>query len=322
MSYRISVNQQLDSIFASCEKHRICYIPSTNAISKAISVRLNSGELVKPFRGMYARASYWAGISLRERTRHIIRTLSHKYPSWVFSHSSAALIHNLEVPYNIMLPLHYLSPRSSNGSGGKNIKHHRTVSLMGQNKDGAQVTSVEQTVVDCAASYSFELALPIVDSALHQGLTDKNRLSGYLQNRSSLRGARNVRRIINLADCRADNGGESYVRALILQCGLPQPELQVPIPNPDMPGHFYYADFLFTREDGVKVDFELDGREKYTNPAMTNNEDMLAVMMRERQREAAITSSGIRILRMGFADASNPSVLLRKLAHYKIVPLS
>lgn len=162
--------------------------------------------------------------------------------------------------------------------------------------------------------------MPIIDSALHQGATNKNRLNSCLANNAERRGIRKAKRAIKLADSRPDNGGESRVRAIMIECGLPLPQLQVPIPNPEKPGHYYYADFLFTLQDGTRIAMELDGQEKYQKQPADNKRSVMQAMMAERQREAAITAQGIRVVRFGYREACNHKFLLERLSHYGIIP--
>lgn len=320
MSFRKTKSQYLDAYFDEAEQaHTLLHLKEERN-RQALHLRCEQGLVVAPYKGLYARSDYWNVLGLRERMKHLIRALSQQHSSWVFSHSSAAVIHNLEVSYQILRPLHYQTDSSLSSRYSEFLKQHKVKNSIGLTRDGARVTSLEQTVVDCACQYDFKLALPIADSALHQGLTTKERLTNCLENRTNRRGVRKARRIIEYADHRADNGGESIVRAIMIENNLPKPELQAPIENPDRPGHFYYADFLFTRKDGVKVAFELDGKEKYTSKEMLGSKSSIDAMMAERQREAAITSQGIRVARLGFKDASNPSILLHKLAQYGVVP--
>lgn len=320
MAYQIHTTSRLESLFLDAENNRVC-LHSLNASDRsAIARRSCIGAFSKPSRGIYVRKNYWESLTKQDQARHLIKTYSQMRPSWIFSHSSSALIHHLEVPREIVLPIHYQTSTDGIKGSGPLVRHHKSSYSTRQLKDGIAINSVEQTVVDCAAEYPFQLALPIADSALHQGLTDKKRLTAYLQSRTNKRGIRKATRIIAIADPRPDNGGESRIRALMLELGLPEPELQAQIPNPERPGHYYYVDFLFTRPDGVKVAMELDGLEKYRNISMTGGKDTLHVMMAERQREAAITSHGIQMVRFGYNQALDSRFLLRRLALYGIAP--
>lgn len=321
MAYRKLVTDNLNRQFEEAEASGTCLTcGGSNKASKYLLYRLSSGCAIRTYSGLYARAEYWNGLTKREQMQHIIRSLSQMHPCWIFSHTSAAIMQNLEVPWSIYQPIHYQTTLKSRNSRNKLLVQHRVDKPVGLKQNGACITSVEQTVIDCAALLSFQQALPIADSALHLGLTSKAYLNSYLEARSNKRGARKAKHVIDFAEHLAENGGESAVRAVMIESGLPLPELQVQIANPFNCGHYYYVDFMFTRSDGVKVAFELDGREKYQSASMLQGRSSIDAMMDERQREAAITSQGIRVVRLGFADATNPAALLRCLAQYGIYP--
>lgn len=320
MTYHTLTSSRLDQLFSQAEKQGTCLSCLPPRDLNAIKRRLAQGEIVRPFKGMYARADYWDGMLRQDQARHIITALSQAHTTWVFSHTSAALMHNLEVPYEICLPIHYITQQSGKNTTDKLLKHHHQSDFAALKKGTVQVTSIEQTIIDCAATNPFELALPIVDSALHQGATNSRRLAKCLARNAKRRGIRKARRAIKLADSRPDNGGESRVRAIMIECGLPMPELQAPIPNPEAPGHYYYADFLFTLQDHTKVAMELDGQAKYQAQSANAERSAIQAMMAERQREAAITAQGIRVVRFSYRDACNRKFLLKRLSHYGIVP--
>lgn len=320
MAFREEISNKLDILFNDAEAQGLLVHAKQPLIYKALNKRVKAGTVVKVFAGLFVRVSYWQTLSKREQMRHIIRTLATMHPNWVFSHSSAAIMYNLEVSFALYYPMHYYTHLDIYAKSTPLFIQHRVNRPIALDVAGTAVTSIEQTVVDCAAEYPFGEALAIADSALHQGLTDKARLLNYLENRTNRRGVRKAQRVIAHADARAESGGESIVRAVMIEAGLPTPELQAPIANIERPGHNYYVDFMFMRSDGGKVAVELDGREKYHDMAMTGGRDATGVMMAERQREAAITAEGVRVVRFSFRDACNPQVLLPRLAKYGIAP--
>lgn len=310
-----STSSRLNSMFDKAEKKLRCLNLLDKADQRVLALRTESGEVVRPFRGMYARYSYWENLTNREQIQHVVRTLAYAHPSWIFTHATAAFMYSLEVPLRLCYPIHYVTDSHSVNKPREQLVQHHLKVVNSSEVNSVCTSSIEQTVVDCAAEYSLQNSLPIVDSALHVSLTSKDRLRSYLNNRTCRRGVRQASFVIKYADGRPDSGGESAVRALMHELNLPEPELQAQIPNLEKPGHFYYADFLFTRADGTQVAMELDGQAKY-------GRDSLQTMMAERQREAAITALGIQVVRFSFAQAMNAQFLLRRLANYGIVPLN
>lgn len=320
MPYRHHMEEHLNHLFMEAENRRELLMPSNRNEAAALELRLKKGDVVKPYKLQFARKTYWESLRPPLQTKHIIRTCSRAHPELTFSHTSAAIMHGLEVHWSVLKPLHIITGAQKRLRENPGLVQHRTSNLASLVKDGVSVTTIEQTVIDCAASLDLVYSLAIADSALHLGLTNKMRLETYLDSTPKRRGIRLAKRVIKLADPRPDNGGESYVRAVMLDEGLPTPDLQVPVENPDKPGHYYYVDFMFTRADGVKIAVELDGREKYENPEMTKGQSMSSVLREERRRESLLTSHAVQVVRFSFAEASNPAVLLRKLNYYGIAP--
>lgn len=321
MPYRAAVDSKLDRLFRAVEESQECFSPNNVNEANAVRRRLKTGSLIKVYYGLYARSEYWNAISRRQQIQHVIRALSKLHPSWVFSHSSAAAMHNLEVSYQLYWPVHYQTDISRSNRKNNKLINHRVQRVAGQEKNGALVCSCEQTVVDCAAEFPFKYALAIADSSLHQGLTSKEKLESYLDSRLNRRNVNKARKVIALADSRPDSGGESVVRAIMHELHLPEPELQAQIPNPERPGHNFYLDYLFTNPNGIKVGMELDGIDKYADQTMTKGRSAIQVLAEEQHREMLITSHGIQLVRFTYREACNTGLLLSRLSHYGITPL-
>ena len=95
------------------------------------------------------------------------------HPTWVFSHATAAFVLGLDVSYNLIWPINFLTDNPGGGKHPPHHKHHRTGYNAFIEKGSIKTTDVLQTVIDCARTYPFGHALAIADSALHQGLIAK-----------------------------------------------------------------------------------------------------------------------------------------------------
>ena len=310
----------LVSLFEDMERLRMCVFKPRGWECHAFERRVGAQEVVRPTTGLYARKEYWDQLSSAERALHVAKTEGVQHPSWVFTHATAALAHGLDVPEAAAWPIHYTTPLSGGGKSRENHVHHRRDVSGAVSVNDMRVTPVDRTVIDCACEYPFGLALAIADSALHLGLVTGEQLCARLDEMAGARGVSAARRVVSLADARPESGGESRVRALMMELDLPLPELQAPVPDPERPGVDYRVDFLFRPEGLAPVALELDGLKKYRDMAMTHGKTAVEVMARERQREADVTAHGIRVARMGFAQAIQPDLLLRKLAAYGVVP--
>lgn len=106
-------------------------------------------------------------------------------------------------------------------------------------------------------------------------------------------------------------------RAAVIEEGFQLPELQVELRDP-MDGATYRVDFLWTRPDGRRIIGELDGWEKYLNPAMTEGRGTLGTLVAERQRESRITMSGASVVRFSYRQARDHGYFARLLAAYGV----
>lgn len=312
----------IDLQFQKAEQQGVCLVPSSRSLRRALAARASEDMLLSPLPGMFARPAYWNALSRPEKLLLVVRTDALLHPTWVFSHATAAFVLGLDVSYNLIWPINFLTDNPGGGKHPPHHKHHRTGYNAFIEKGSIKTTDVLQTVIDCARTYPFGHALAIADSALHQGLIAKDDLEAGLAWFGGKRGIRAARRVVSLADERPDSGGESMVRALMMELSLPQPILQAPVPNLEHPELVYRVDFLFRPEGLAPVAFELDGLEKYESIQMTKGRTAVRIMAEERQREAAITASGIRVVRLGFRQAMKPRLLLAKLAAYGVVPTS
>ena len=96
------------------------------------------------------------------------------------------------------------------------------------------------------------------------------------------------------------------------------PDLQVVIPNLFGSGMNYRVDFCWGSPQEGFVVGECDGKIKYQDPVMTEGRDAVDVMMDERQREAELTATGARVMRISHRDVVDPERMERKLAMYGI----
>ena len=318
---RLDTEQELRNNLDDAELLGICMFVATDRERKVLRRRLESGELVSPRKGMYLRTGFWDALTPSQRAARVIRTLGIAHPSWAFSHASAALIHGIDVSYELLSPIHFVSPESGGGRSPKGLKRHRCAEARITRCGSTRVTDIDRTVIDCAIAYGPALFLPIADQALREGLTTTSRLEEELRSRAGQRGVAKARELVSLADVRAESGGESYVRGRLIELGIPFVDLQGRVGNPEQPWRSYRMDIVLQRPDGAYVDLEVDGAGKYDDPKMTGGKSAARVMMDERQREALITSYGIRVARISPKQARDAGFLARRLASYGIYPV-
>lgn len=148
-----------------------------------------------------------------ERLRHVIRSLGQWHEQWLFCGASAAVMHGLECSYRQLYPIHVAVDRCRRSKNQTNVRYHVLNDPDAVVVDGVHVTSVQRTLVDCAAMMPFRYALAPIDSALRQGRTTIESLLAYVDALPMLRDRERIRSVIVKGNGGSENGGESECRA-------------------------------------------------------------------------------------------------------------
>lgn len=301
---------------------------------RELSRRVESGSLRRLGRGLYADA---ASIdALRPEDRHLVHIAAvdrrESGAAHVFSHLSAAVLQGLPVYGTRTHPVHV----SSTAVDGR-VSAHPRIARHRRDLDPVHVTSVggvrctdlALTVADVLATESPEIAVSIIDAALrgvawvdsshtyddvaHDGFCRE--VAAHLP--PGRRGVRRARRILEMADGRAQLPAESVSRLRLLDAGFARPRLQVPVGGPR--GETFYVDMSL---DDVDAWAEVDGRAKYADPALRGPDvSMEQVLWREKEREDWIRGvTGRRVIRWGSADIATPDRFLARLAAFGVRP--
>lgn len=277
-------------------------VPRTEVEAKRLLRAYKRGDILRTARRVYVLKEQWNQLKPIERERRTIRALATLHPTWVFSHVSAAVIHKLEVGYRQLGIIHVACEPRSHARSSASICRHVTTGDQIVRVDGVNVTSLERTAFDCMRSSRFPRALAIADSTLRMsGKSNDEFIKSF---RAIHKGHRNGERSIEImryADPRAENGGESVARATMIKLGYQIPELQIDIPNSVDPSKPYRVDFYWHLQDGP-VAGELDGHDKYIDPAMTNGRNVLEILTAERLRESRISGSHVKVLRFSYNE--------------------
>jgi very-short-patch-repair endonuclease len=92
---------------------------------------------------------------------------------------------------------------------------------------GTRMTTWLRTAFDCARWLPLVEAVVVVDALAHIGAITLDELSAYLASHRGVTGAKQIARVIDLADPRSESPMETRVRLLLVLSGLPRPETQV-----------------------------------------------------------------------------------------------
>lgn len=290
-----------------------------------------TGVLRRVRNDRYVTVEDWK--SLWNEGRHLVKVaathLNSAEPGPVFWGPSAAVLHGL--------PLYRLAPKHVHAVI-LGARHGRTVSGVAWHRipvesadivdiGGIRCTSVERTILDLACTSSSAVSLSAADAALR-----REAVTGHVQDfgivddwkaRMLARAARprrpgitNARRIIRVADGRAQLPGESVSRLHLLNLGFAEPDLQVHVRGST--GEEYWLDFGFRRS---RCFGEFDGTGKYLDDDLRGSRTIEEVMLDEKRREDDVRGvTGWRMARWGSSDIMTAASLAAKLAAFGIQP--
>jgi len=257
----------------------------------------DSGRLVRIAAGAYVSDEHFAALDAPALHRaRIAAALQSRPPGVVVSHTSAALLHGMDLGDLPLERVHLTRNHASGGGRTTGVHVHATpldasdVVTLG----GLAVTSPARTVVDTARISTFDQAVVIGDSALHRRLVSLDEILDEVGRAGPRKGIATARRAASFLDGRSESPGESLSRIRIRQHDLPSPELQHVLH--DGTGVFLGRVDFFWREFGVVGEF--DGMGKY---GVDGGQAAVAVH-REKLREDAIRDAGYEVVRWTWRD--------------------
>lgn len=307
---------------------------------RAFKRRHKAGELLSPCRNLYAPPEYWQGLNVCEQSLHVARGLALLHPDWVFAGLTAADAYGFDHSWNLHDDAVYRVDTFGYGTDSRNQVHrapaaHRDqqnrrsgkvagpcelqyetrrlyiASTVSKQVNGIMVTDEIRTLVDCGLSMPFLYALPIFDSAARKGV-DLGLVSGACKGLHADCGR--IETLLQYVDARSENGGESMVRAAIIDYGFAVPDLQVEFCDPRYPARRYRVDFLWRLHDGRMIVLEYDGMAKYEDPNMTQGRTAKRILNERNERDRALCEAGVTtILHCTYEDALVTNGLLHML---------
>lgn len=266
-----------------------------------IAQRVRAGRWMRLCRGAYAETD--AGVRAMppwEREAWIHARVAKAYfrrlaGRAVISHQSALVMHGLGIS-DLDLRRVHLTNRSGPGRSGRRVCQHvaeppiSAVVAIG----GVQVTPGPRAVVETILSTSYPVAVSVVDAALREHLATADELLELVRLFGRQRGVLAAARAVAFADGLSESVGESRMRVLLADLGLPEPTLQAVIT--DRSGEFVArVDFLLAAY-GVVVEF--DGTGKYADRH---------ALVAEKLREDRIRELGYQVVRATWSDLSAPA---------------
>ena len=263
-------------------------------------VRLTRGAYTQPGPDVEAMAAWDRAAWLHMRTaKAVYRRLGGRA---VVSHQSALLLHGVRVSELDLRRVHVTRTVGAGGSGSTVCQHAPRPSI-GESVelDGVRMTAGARAVVETIRATSYPVAVSVVDQALRR-IATAEQLTDALGLFANRPGINTATRAVLFADGRAESVGESRLRVLLADLGLPAPLLQAEIRDSD--GSLVArVDFLFELW-GVIVEF--DGAVKYGDCGPDT-------LIAEKVREDRLRDLGYQVVRVCWADLARPTELLRRI---------
>jgi hypothetical protein len=182
--------------------------------------------------------------------------------------------------------------------------------------DGLATTGLARTVVDVARFQRFGVAVAMADFALApkpDGLgalslsVGRQELSTELAALGLVHGQAKVVAVVDFSDGDSGSAGESISRVVAYRLGFPRPVLQFVFRDHlgEMFADFWWPDY--------RMIGEFDGHGKYLRDEYTRGRTTAEVVLAEKHREDRLRALGAGVVRWGWAEALEASVLRRTL---------
>ncbi|WP_165555759.1 type IV toxin-antitoxin system AbiEi family antitoxin domain-containing protein [Kribbella pittospori] len=273
----------------------------TGYTREQIRERLGDGRWERVRYGQYAERLDLTGLAPWDR--HVVRhrQLVHaamnsmRRGSAVVSHHSALVMYGVPV-WRADLTEVQLTRTTGRSGLLAGVRHHRGLLETSDvtQIEGLATTSLARAVVESAARTSFEAAVVSADAALRHYDLNPRDLQRLRATTECWPGGPTIRSVLAFADPLAESVGESRLRVLMRNQGLPSPDLQVEFA--DDGGFIGRVDFFFPDHDTV---VEFDGMVKYADESRD-------ALIREKAREDRLRALGLEIVRTTWSDLAHP----------------
>ena len=198
-----------------------------------LDVQVKKRQLIRVWHGVYARAE-------PDFIGRLTALDEYMGQPAVACMGTAAALHGFDTEGT--KSIHVLDP---------GVRVRPTVGLMVHQRCGAPLRRVQGRLATAPAWTAIEVArelrrpraLATLDAALHSGLCTRISLDAAIAEQRGRRGIVAVRELVQLADSRAESAMESEARLVMIDRGLPRPELQYVIQGSD--GESWRVDFAW-----------------------------------------------------------------------------
>ncbi|MFY0406590.1 type IV toxin-antitoxin system AbiEi family antitoxin domain-containing protein [Solicola sp. PLA-1-18] len=263
--------------------------------------KLVDRDVLHRFRqGAYALPTVWASLSSVQRFRVRGRAVLARHGGRVALCGVSALVERGVEVWGVDLSIVDVQ-RLDSGSGRREagVRHHVGVIDPGglEVVNGVLLVDSETSLWQAMCAVRVEPGLVMVDSALHLGVAEEERLHVVAEMAAHHRGARTAGITLRLADPLAESAGETRSRYLCYEFLLPAPRCQLVLERPD--GLFVGRSDLGWEAHRHLAEF--DGRIKYGR-LLREGQTPSDVVVAEKAREDAMRSLGWGMTRLVWAD--------------------
>jgi hypothetical protein len=243
----------------------------------------------------------------RETNRHrraVHAVMSSFRPgSVVVSHQSALVLHELSLWGVDLDEVHVNRMDERKGRVRAGVREHggKMSPIDLTEVDGLRVSTAQRAVFELACNCAFEPAVVAVDAALRRNLISEKEQARLLEVTEFWPGGPMARAALAFGTRLSESVGESRLRVLIHEQGLPAPVPQYTFN--DAAGFVARVDFYFP---GQRTVLEFDGLVKYA-------EGSAEVLIREKRREDRLRALGLEVVRITWSDLAHPESVATRL---------
>jgi hypothetical protein len=281
---------------------------------KAITAAVRAKAWHRIRRGAYTLVPLWVEATPEERHRILCRAVLRSLaPNVVLSHVSALVERQVAV-WNVDLSrVHVTRLDGRPGSVEPDVIHHEGVATEQdfETVNGLPVMRTARSLFEASTRCGVEEGLVMADSALHRGLVSAEEFERAFHATKRWPGTRSAQLIARLADGRAASPGESRVRYICWEQGLPQPELQFRVYDA-YGGLIGIVDLAWAMHQLL---CEFDGLAKYgrlLKPGETAGDVIAAEKVREDRLREATGFGMVRILWRHLDDHAQLAARVRR----------
>lgn len=293
-----------DTIIASIAQRQHGVVSRAQLLAAGITADVVDGQLKRRQLRPLHRGVFQVGPITAARAREMAAHLACG-PRSVVGRRSAAVLWQLLLPAEPPEPVEMVVRGRERRRPGIDVCRTSHLTSADITKlDGIPVTTVARTIVDLAGSGSARELEQALAQSLASRLTTRAKLEAMLKRASGRRGTARLGAMLRGEVALTRSEAEERLLALVRKAQLPEPATNVRIAG-------FEVDFLWR---AARLVVEVDGFAFHSDGA---------AFERDRQRDFALTSKGLRVVRVTWKQlVREPEVVLVRLAQSLIAPAS